>query len=381
MVKVLVCEDDPRKLSEIVAYIRKIGVPEQDILTAETMVEFTSKFDQEISVCVVDIRIPAYDGAAAHQNGLGIFQHIERSSNGNVKLLAISAYPEEFEDIRSRIERHGCVLADYKYKDVWQNALRMLILQSSSQIKFDFLIFAALPKERAPYLTVPQLDGKSVFSDGLTRYDIKIGDRSGSIIELPRMGLVDASIIAAKCIDRYSPSVVAMSGICAGFPGRAEMGQLLISEIAYEYQTGKWSKDGFEAEPYQVSISEKLRTTIRHLIDDDGLIYELEEGWKSERPKLTPKPKLAIFTSGSAVIADARYMEQIATHHRKVSGLDMEVFGLHRAAHLASSNPDVLCAKVVVDLANEDKDDQIQPYGCYVSSRFLLKAIKSYFDQ
>lgn len=381
MVKVLVCDDDDRKLSEIVSYVKSIGVPEQDIVTAKTMAEFTSKFNQDIGVCVIDIRIPAYEGANADQNGLGIIQHIESSSTGKVKLLAISAYPEEFEDIRPKFERNGCVLADYRNKDVWQNALRMLIFQSISQTKFDFIIFIALPKERSPYLTIPILEGKPVSSDGLTRYDIKIGDRLGSVIELPRMGLVDASIIAAKCIDRYSPSVIGMSGICAGFSGRAEMGQLLISEVAYEYQTGKWSRDGFEAEPYQVAISEKLRSTIRHLIDDDNLISELEDGWKLERPNSTQKPKLAVFTSGSAVIADARYMEQVSALHRRVSGLDMEIFGLHRAAHLASNNPDVLCAKVVVDLADSQKNDQMHPYGCHVSCRFLLKAIESYFDQ
>ncbi|MBM1763911.1 hypothetical protein [Sulfitobacter geojensis] len=378
--KILVCDDDETKLLEIVTYVKSLGTLEHDIITARTMVEFTSKFSNDIGVCVIDIRIPAYDGANPDQNGLGILQHLESSSNGQVKLLAISAYPDEFEEIRPRFERQGCVLADFSKRNVWQNALRMLILQSTSQTKFDFLIFVALQKERAPYLSVPELGGTSISSDGLTRYDISIGEKVGSIIELPGMGLVDASIVAAKCIDRYSPSLVAMSGICAGFSGRAEMGQLLISQLAYEYQTGKWSKDGFAAEPYQIPISEKLRVMVRQLVDDERLIHELEGDWTHNRPNATHNPKLAIFTSGSAVIADQQYMEQVATHHRKVSGLDMEVFGLHRAAHLASSRPDVLCAKVVVDLADSGKNDEIQPYGCYISSRFLLKAIANYFD-
>jgi nucleoside phosphorylase len=381
MVKILVSEDDDDKLGEICSFLKSIGVLERDILTARTMAEFASKYDQDVGVCVIDIRIPAYDGAHADQNGLGILQHLESTSNGKVKLLAISAYPDEFEEIRPRFERQGCVLADYKNRDVWQNALRMLVLQSTAQTRFDFLIFTALRKERAPYLTVTELKGKPISVDGLMRYDVSIGDRVGSIIELPRMGLVDAAALAAKCIDRYAPEIVAMSGICAGFSGRAKMGQLLVTEVAYEYQTGKWTEDGFQAEPYQAVMSEFLRMKIRHLLEDENLIYELEEGWKATRPSSSSKPELVVFTSGSAVIADARYMEQVANHHRKVAGLDMEVFGLHRAAHLASKSPDVLCAKVVVDLADGDKNDDIHNYGCFVSSRFILKAMECYFDQ
>lgn len=380
MVKILVCEDNPGKLSHIVSFIEGLNHPGLDILIAEDMAEFTSKFSEDVDICIVDIRIPAYKGAEADQNGLGILQHLESTSTGKVKLLAISAYPDEFDGIRERFERQGCVLANYNLPDVWQNALRMLILQSSSQVKFDFLIFVALPKERAPYLARPELQGKVTTSDGLTRYDITLNGKAGSVIELPRMGLVDASITAAKCIDRYSPTIIAMSGICAGFAERSELGQLLISETAYEYQTGKWTNDGFEGEPYQHSMSEKLRTIVRNIIDDSSIVIDLEEGWPSTRPGETHSPKLAVFTSGSAVIADEKYIAQVASRHRKVSGLDMEVFGIHRAAHLSSKTPDVLCAKVVVDLGDQGKNDKIQPYGCYISSRFLLKSLARYFE-
>lgn len=380
MVKTLISEDDPVKLNEIVEFVKSLDVPPRSILTEKTLIEFSDKLDTDIDICIIDIRIPAFEGGGdPDQNGLGILQKLENSSNGQVKLLAISAFPEEFEDIRSKFERQGCVLANYHERDVWQNALRILLLQSSAQTTFDFLIFAALQKERTPYLAFEHLNGRALMKDGFTRYDIEIGGKSGSIIELPRMGLVNAAITAAMCIDRYSPSLIAMSGICAGFPGKANLGQLLIAELAYEYQTGKWSKDGFKQEPYQIPMSEALRTLIRHLLDNENLAYELEEGWKEQRPSSATQPSLAVFTSGSAVIADSKFLEQVSDHHRKVSGLDMEVYALHRATHLSRSRPDVLCAKVVVDLANEEKDDKIQNYGCYVSSRFVVKAVEAYF--
>ena len=73
-------------------------------------------------------------------------------------------------------------------------------------------------------------------------------------------------------------------------------------------------------------------------------------------------------------------MDQIKVLHRKVNGLDMEIFALHRAAELSLVKPLCLCAKVVVDLCNSEKGDNIHQYGSYVSAKFVLKAIERYFS-
>ena len=83
-----------------------------------------------------------------------------------------------------------------------------------------------------------------------------------------------------------------MSGVCAGFIDRAELGQLLISELAYEYQSGKWTDEGFSQEPYQVPMSEKMRIIVRELLEDaDALLTRLETGWKGDRPATMVPPQ------------------------------------------------------------------------------------------
>jgi nucleoside phosphorylase len=380
MVKILIADDNDDKRSEICAFIESQGVHTRNILTASDMAEFMSKLNDEVGVCVIDIRIPAYAGGIADQNGRGILQVLEQKTSGNVKSLAISAYPDEFEDLRPTFERQGCVLANYHDKDVWQNALKVLITQSSAEFRFDFLVFVALREERTPYLSFGELNGKAVMKDGLSRYDIEIAGKSGAIIELPNIGLVDAAVTAAACIDRYRPKLVTMSGICAGFPKNAHLGQMLISELAYEYQSGKWTEDGFKQRPYQIPISEKMRALSRHLIDDPNLMSSLESGWSAQRPTIQHPPKFGVFTSGSAVIADEKYIQQVSEQHGKVAGLDMEVYAIHRAAHLSRSRPEVICAKVVVDLANSEKSDEIHGYGSFVSSKFIVRAIGQFFS-
>lgn len=377
--KVLITEDDNDKLKDIVEFIISEGVDAADVVTASNMADFMVKFDNSISLCIIDLRIPAYEGAGPDKNGIGILQAIEKVGGGRVKLLAISAYPEEFSEIRGQFERRGCLLVDFKQKEVWQSVLKQMIIQLQDSELMDFLVFCALQLERRPYTAMAELNGLPKFRDNLTRFDISLAGKKGTVIELPKMGLVDAAILAGACIEKFKPKVVAMSGVCAGFKDRAELGQLLISELAYEYQSGKWTEDGFSQEPYQVPISEDMRTVARELIEDPRLLSRLEEGWQSDRPSKMSTPKISTFTSGSAVIASETLMTQVANYHRRVSGLDMEVYAIHRAAHVAHCKPDVLCAKTVVDLAGGDKNDLLQPYGSEISARFVIEALSGYF--
>jgi nucleoside phosphorylase len=377
--KILIIEDDKDKRAEIAGFVEGLGVPADRILVAKDMAEFMGKFDGQVSICVIDLRLPAYEGAGPEQNGIGILQALDKAGATHVKLLAISAYPQEFEAIRPQFESRGCLLVDYDQKDVWQNVLKQMVLQVQSAEVLDFLIFCALRSERAPYTGMPELAGVPRIKDTLTRYDVTIAGKSGTIVVLPRMGLVNAAVMAGRCIEKFKPKIVAMSGICAGFPDRAELGQLLVAELAYEYQSGKWTDDGFSGEPYQVPISEDMRVLVDKLLDDPQLLARLEQGWSSDRPSKMTNPKPAIFTSGSAVIASGELIEQVATYHRRVSGLDMEVYAVMRAAQIAVCKPDALCAKTVVDLAGGDKNDRLQPYGCEISARFTVEALQAYF--
>jgi adenosylhomocysteine nucleosidase len=376
---VLVTEDDRNKRDTIVNYLLDCGVERSQIRTAANMVEFSSEFSPEVSVCVIDLCLPAFDGGEIQKNGIGILQVIERSKAADLKLIAISSYPEEFENVRPQFESRGCIIADFHKTEVWQSALKNLLVQAASRESFDFIVFTALTSERQPYTSLESLNGKAVSKGNLTRYDITIEGKRGTVIELPRMGIVDAAVTASVCIERFTPKVVCMSGICAGFPKHAALGQLLVAELAYEYQSGKWTDDGFSQEPYQVPVSENLRTLLRGLTAEDELLTNLELGWKQVRPAEMRTPHLAAFTSGSAVIADSRYLAQVGSHHRRVAGLDMETYAIFRAAHLARSKPEIICAKVVVDLADTEKDDRLHPYGCTISARFVVHALKEFF--
>ncbi|MFP5426591.1 MAG: nucleoside phosphorylase [Gammaproteobacteria bacterium] len=378
--KILLIEDDDLKSQAIIAHLKERDVAESDIIHAKNMTDFAAYLSYEIGLFIIDFKVPNLDSGSAIPNGKVILESIVKAGKNDAHLLAISSYPADFPELRDQFEAQGCILADYRNTTGWKSTLDHLITQLKKNIRFDFLIFCALKDERRPYSAF--IDGRAVNRAGINFLDFEIDKARGAVVLLPQMGLVNAATVAATCIDRYKPKLVAMSGICGGFKDRTELGQLLVSKMAYEYQSGKWSDDGFQNDPYQVPTDAGFVSFVELLLDQEDLLEELEKGFKGgDRPSKQTPPAVGIFTSGSAVIANQEYMDQIQVLHRKVNGLDMEVFAIQRAAELSTSKPLCLCAKVVVDLCNSEKGDKIHQYGSYVSAKFVLKTIAQHFSQ
>jgi nucleoside phosphorylase len=375
--KIMLIEDDDKKYRAIISHLQNRGVLLNDIIRAKNMTDFAANLSADIGLFIIDFKLPSIDNGIASQNGKAILETIVKAGKHDALLLAISSYPDDFPDLRKSFEAHGCILADFANKKGWQSTLDHLLIQLKKNLKFDFVIFCALHEERKPYITL--IIGKQVTRSGVDCYDIEINSKKGTIILLPQMGLVNAAVTTSLCIDRFKPSVVGMSGICGGFDSRASLGQLFVSSMVYEYQSGKWASDGFKQEPYQVQTDHVTLTNLKALTNNDALISELEQGFIGERPKTAHKPEVGIFTSGSAVIADQEYIKQIEEIHRKVNALDMEVFAVQRAAELSPYKPPCICAKTVVDLCDKDKDDDIHAYGSYISAKFLIKAVNNFF--
>lgn len=376
--KVMLIEDNDRKRREISSHLISKGISEKDIIVAKTMTDFASLLSADIGLFVIDFYLPSLDGGEAKKNGKEILQTIIKSGKNNSLLVAISSYPDEFPELRADYQANGCILSDFNDKKTWKSTLDHLVIQLKKDKRFDFLIFCALKEERSPYALFSEAQRINIA--GIDCLTFEVEGKKGAAILLPQMGLVNAAITASRCIERFRPKLVAMSGICGGFEFNANLGQLLISSMVYEYQSGKWSEDGFINEPYQVSTDHMTMVKLDDLIESEGLLASLEEGFSGRKPDVTSEPKKAVFTSGSAVIADQKFLNQISSIHRKVSALDMEVFAIHRAAELSPNKPPCICAKVVVDLCGKEKNDEFHSYGNHISAKFIMKSIKNFFS-
>lgn len=375
--KIMLIEDDEGKRRAIVLHLKSRGIDEKRIVHVRSMTDFSASLHDDIGLFIIDLNLPSLDQSAASQNGMAILEAIVKAGKNDALMLAISSYPKDFPQLRFHFEARGCILADYAEKKSWHSTLDHLLIQLNKSAKFDFLVFCALREERNPYVGLA--NGVQVIRGGVDCFEFDLARKRGAVVLMPQMGLVNAAITAAICIDRFKPEVVGMSGICGGFSPRVRLGQLIFSSMAYEYQSGKWATDGFRQEPYQVATDHETLIWLKTLADKEGLIGQLEEGFEGVRPQSTVAPAPGVFTSGSAVIAEKKYLKQIEEIHRKVSALDMEVFAIQRASELSTSKPDCICAKTVVDLCDQNKGDDLHDYGSYISARFMLLALKDYF--
>jgi nucleoside phosphorylase len=70
----------------------------------------------------------------------------------------------------------------------------------------------------------------------------------------PDMGRGSATTTLLPLVDALRPSCIAMCGVCAGRPGKTHLGDVVVGERLYDYDTGKWKEVGFEADPRTYSL-------------------------------------------------------------------------------------------------------------------------------
>jgi adenosylhomocysteine nucleosidase len=376
-VRVVVFEDDTSKKEVILAALEAKGVARNSVRCVETLAQFAGVGGEvEVDLFILDLRMPGAAGTESRSVGLEILEMLDHGGRKRTPVLAITAYPEEAASLRDRFAERGCIIFDFEQRAQWGNALDIFLAQAHEKGRYDFIIFTALDEERMPYSQFRDIEVKSQVRNGLNVWETELNGRPGAIFMLPHMGLVNASIVVSRVLENYSPTVVAMSGICAGLGDEIFLGQLLIADLCFEYQSGKWIEEMFLAEPYQVSIPPLTRPEVALAIENRAVVDALETGYRGKnRPGARHEPKLVVFATGSAVIASDARIDSIRQQHRKVRGLDMETFGFMKAAELSGKRMHVFCAKVVVDKAGAAKGDEIHEYGAYVSARFTMDMI------
>jgi adenosylhomocysteine nucleosidase len=378
--RVLVIEDSDDKFNllqtEILASYAgtSVNVTRSSTLASANKRIYETKYD----LIIIDLMIPLREGTQPEDISEDVISIIETSdANCGTGCIALSGFEDLVDEQRALFADAGIILVHYD-RDLsnWKKHISGALASVRDQTVFDFVIVCALDKERDAYKNTGAKCGALRNIRGLDCMPLKLGELSGVCVKLPRMGLVEASIGATRAIDRFNPKILAMSGICAGVSGNSKIGNLILADICWEYQAGKWAGDKFKIEHYDVSLEPNTKTFLSQLIATEprgdrfkaGLI---EDEVVFERMIVGP------MATGSAVIASIERMAEIEAQHRKIAGLDMEMYGLYKAAELSISKPVFFGAKVVVDLADSAKGDKYHEYGSILSARFALAAIET----
>lgn len=250
----------------------------------------------------------------------------------------------------------------------------------------DFAVITALKLERDAVLTRLDAGYDLVQEDDepLTYYYGHVtipssGERfSVVVVMLLKMGNDEAAVATTRLIHRWQPAHVLMVGIAGGVPGKVMLGDVTVADSIFYYEMAKLTLKGDERRPEGFITS--------RLLYGRAQAYEASE-WKGEigieRPDAeapeTPMPDayFGVIAAGEKVIADRKTLPKLLKANPKIIAVAMEGAGVARAA--LSQNPPAAFLEIrgVCDYANEEKNDNWQPYAANAAAAFTIGLLRS----
>jgi nucleoside phosphorylase len=374
--KYLLIEDDLNKVQKISEFIFQKD-PESRITTSDHLSDARRKIlTDEFDLIIFDIFLPLATGGNEQDVSADIIGDFSTSRNYHAEAIAITKYSDQALEHSPLFNDHGITLVVFSDDDKkWQEGLDHKITKIKARHRFDFIVFCALAKERAGYVNTEARLGELKQIAGLNCQELTIGDYRGACITPSRMGLVNMAIATTKAIELFSPRIVAMSGICAGVPKESNLLDIIVGQICWEYQTGKFKDGKFIQEPYQISLNSVLKTELEQFSEQSTLLEKIKVGLYDTELK-NSTIRVAPISSGSAVIADEKRMKEIGGQHRKWAALEMEMYSLYEAASQSVFAPLYFGAKAVVDVGDASKGDTLHTSACVMSARFVVEVLK-----
>jgi len=249
----------------------------------------------------------------------------------------------------------------------------------------DFAFVTALPIERDALLR--RLEGREVVQDDfepLTYYRGSISvPATGEyyevvVVMLLGMGNDEAAVSTVRVIERWHPAYILMVGIAGGVPGKVALGDVVVSDFVYYYEPAKRTPKGDQRRAQQF-LSDRL-------LYGRALAYEAGE-WRSDitiaRPGAAqadvpfPKAYFGAIGSGEKVIADARALSRLLKECPRLLAVAMEGAGVARAAAQQPHPPPFIEVRGICDYANEQKNDDWQPFAAEAAAAFTVGLLRS----
>jgi nucleoside phosphorylase len=195
----------------------------------------------------------------------------------------------------------------------------------------------------------------------------------------PTYGPVEAGLHIKPLLEEFRPRFAAMTGICAGDKRKVELGDIIVAERAFSYDTGKiiLGEDGRQEHLHDVDVY-RPHPDVLHWVRLFGSSISALADLPPPHSKRQPKIHIAPMASGSAVRADHPF-DDVMIPVRGTVAIDMEGATFYRTA---TEFPEIrsLLVKGVCDYADGDKDDSYHEYAAAVSATYLAHFIKEYVN-
>jgi nucleoside phosphorylase/CheY-like chemotaxis protein len=389
--RILIVDDRPAKYRSLIERLAALGFERDRVQIATSAMSARETLqDNQYILMILDILIPLYpeeETDSRHAIDLLVELRDTEELRKPGHIVGISADETAARLAGPVFEEQLWTVIQYREdSDEWTAQVVNCVLylcggQEQPTLTADIAIVCALrTPELQAVLKLPwEWSAAKPIDDVTFVHEGKIGQGDTYLrvvaTSAPRMGMVSVAILASKLISLVRPKVLAMTGVCAGVKGKVRIGDVVLFDPSWDYQSGKRVRDRentqFSIAPNQLCVPEAVRAHVEQLKGDSAALADIASRWGEEAPAV-PRVVVGPGASGSAVLADGEVVSEIKEQHRELCAIEMEAYGLYAAAHAASPpQPLTFALKGVCDFADPDKDDQFQAFAAYASAAVL----------
>ena len=396
--KILVVDDNHEKVEKISKAVLSAGIP--SIIIQETSgTAARQRLRQErFDLLLVDLRLPESAGDSPKDGGgLSFFDLLLLDARASLpdEILFVTGDGDLAVASHKEVLSRGsalCVMSDIG--DGWQDTLVGQIKISKARRdrkvqQFDFSIITALASELDAVLELNYGWKSFRLPNDATIYysgEFLINDSLHSVVAASAMrkGMAASAALATKLILKFSPKILAMTGICAGVKGKVNLGDVIVGSPTWDWGSGKHdeSEEGspvLKLSPKQSEHDSSLEALCTEIQRDPSFRKAVRSHWDKDVPAGEFGCHVGPMASGASVVATASVAEEIARQNRDLIGIEMEAFAVMVAAEFANAGQTAgIAVKSVCDYADKDKQDGWQLYAAYTSARFADELFRRY---
>lgn len=354
------------------------------------------KFD----VLIIDLNLP--DGIDDHpeaEGGINLLDMliVDPAASLPAHVFFITGREGALEQARQKAADRGAILWQFateagSWKRVLLGRVKYLLKRGKKTPEGQSVDIAIITALQSPELdAILNLDygwETKIFTGDPTTYHFGKFRRGAEFIRLvavcaPRKGMPSASSVSSKIVSQFSPKYLVMTGICAGIPGKTNLGDVIVADPAWDYGSGKRALDCndspvFQGAAYQMPLDANVRQVVNELIRERSTTQSIRAAWSGDTPRGTLSVRIAPMASGASVIADDREARNVVLQHRELAAIEMEGYAVMAAVECAvNPKPIAIVIKSVCDFADTVKNDDWQSYAAHTSASFADKLFRS----
>lgn len=401
-IRILIVEDEPAKLSTVLKLVTSAaGEAAQIDVVRDAQSARVYLSENAIELLVLDLMLPpSLTTGPIHDGGVLLLEEIiERDDIYKMPahVVGLTAYEEAFEAAQYSFNLESWSLIQYdpttsEWRDRLTRKIKQIRMSKAAsegcmpEHKSFACVLTALDSELRAVLELPWDWTSSEPDDDVCVYHtahIPHADGPRTIVAAAsiRVGMARAASLAMKMIQRFRPRYIAMVGITAGIRDECNIGDIILADPSWHWESGKHSMVGdqpsFSPAPNQIYVPRKLRNRFEQLGKDESFLAAIRRDFDGDKPKQKPRLLIGPMASGSAVLNNRSFLDLIKAQDRKALAVEMEAYGVYTAAE-ESDLPvaQAFCIKGVSDFADGTKEDRYQAYAAYTSARAFQRLME-----